>query len=75
MELKVAEKVTDGILWVAGRDRFMPDSHIYILGDVRSNDLVDCGIVEMGGYKLGELENYGISLKQVEENNNDSHSP
>ncbi len=63
----MVEKVTDGILWVAGRDRFMPDSHIYVLGDVRSDDLtiVDCGIVEMGAYKLGELENYGISLKQV----------
>jgi glyoxylase-like metal-dependent hydrolase (beta-lactamase superfamily II) len=67
MEPKVVDKVTDGILWVAGRDRFMPDSHIYVLGDVSSSDLtiIDCGIVEMGDYKLGELENHGISLEQV----------
>ncbi len=63
----MVEKVTDGILWVAGRDRFMPDSHIYVLGDTESDNLtiVDCGIVEMGAYKLSELENYGISLEQV----------
>lgn len=63
----MVEKVTDGILWVAGRDRFMPDSHIYVLGDVNGNDLtiIDCGIVEMGTYKLGELESCGINLEKV----------
>ncbi|MGC8659607.1 MAG: MBL fold metallo-hydrolase [Desulfomonilaceae bacterium] len=63
----MVEKVTDGILWVAGRDKFMPDSHIYVLGDTESKNLtiVDCGIVEMGAYKIGELENYGIGLEQV----------
>lgn len=67
MEHEVVEKVTDGILWVAGRDKFMPDSHLYVLGDVKSNDLtiVDCGIVEMGNYKLNELESFGISIEQV----------
>jgi glyoxylase-like metal-dependent hydrolase (beta-lactamase superfamily II) len=67
MEQKVVEKVTDGILWVAGRDKFMPDSHIYVLGDAGSEDLtiVDCGIVEMGNYKLDELDGYGISIEQV----------
>lgn len=61
------EKVAEGILWVAGRDRFMPDSHMFVLGNVGSDDLtiIDCGIVEMGDYKLGELESYGISIKQV----------
>lgn len=63
----MVEKVTDGILWVAGRDKFMPDSHIYVLGDAGSEDLtiVDCGIVEMGNYKLEELDGYGISIEQV----------
>lgn len=61
------EKVVEGILWVAGRDRFMPDSHMFVLGNVGSDDLtiIDCGIVDMGDYKLGELESYGISIKQV----------
>ncbi|MFH0959724.1 MAG: MBL fold metallo-hydrolase [Pseudomonadota bacterium] len=63
----MVEKITDGILWVAGRDKFMPDSHIYVLGNVESDDLtiVDCGIFEMGNYKLSELDSYGISVDQV----------
>ena len=67
MELKLADKVADGILWIAGRDKFMPDSHIYVLGEIGSSDLtiVDCGIVEMGEYKISELEGCGISLDQV----------
>ena len=63
----MADKVADGILWIAGRDKFMPDSHIYVLGEIGSSDLtiVDCGIVEMGEYKISELEGCGISLDQV----------
>ena len=61
------EKVIDGIWWIPGRDKFLPDSHMYVVGLPDSGDftLVDCGLMEMGSYKLEELDRGGIPLKQV----------
>jgi hydroxyacylglutathione hydrolase len=63
----VIEKVVDGIWWIPGRDKFLPDSHMYVVGLPDSGDftLVDCGLMEMGSYKLEELDRGGIPLKQV----------
>jgi hydroxyacylglutathione hydrolase len=63
----VTQKVVDGIWWIPGRDKFMPDSHVYIIGKEGSDDfsLVDCGLMEMGAYKIEEIEGCGISLKHV----------
>jgi hydroxyacylglutathione hydrolase len=64
---RVIEKVIDGVRWVPGKDRFLPDSHMYVIGKMESKDftLVDCGLMEMGAYKIEELENGGIPLHRV----------
>lgn len=61
------EDVIKGVRWIPGRDRFMPDSHVYVIGEDGCKDftLVDCGLMQMGSYKLDEVEGAGISLKDV----------
>ena len=61
------EKVVDGVRWIPGRDKFLPDSHMYVIGLDGSEDftLVDCGLMEMGSYKLDELNNGGVPLEHV----------
>jgi glyoxylase-like metal-dependent hydrolase (beta-lactamase superfamily II) len=61
------ENVIEGVRWIPGRDKFLPDSHVYVIGKPGMNDytLVDCGLMEMGAYKLEELENAGIKFDQV----------
>ncbi len=61
------EKVVEGVGWIAGRDKFLPDSHVYVIGNTESDDLtlVDCGLMDMGSYKLEAIENSGIPLKKI----------
>ncbi len=61
------ENVIEGVWWIPGRDRFLPDSHMYVIGKAEFAEytLVDCGLMEMGAYKLEEIEHAGISLKTV----------
>jgi hydroxyacylglutathione hydrolase len=61
------ETVVNGILWIPGRDRFLPDSHIYLLGlpEARDYSIVDCGLMEMGSYKIEAIEQEGIKLEHV----------
>lgn len=61
------QRVIEGVQWIPGRDRFIPDSHVYVIGMPDANDysLIDCGLLDMGSYKLEELEQAGVPLKQV----------
>ncbi len=61
------QSVIEGVQWIPGRDKFLPDSHVYVVGKPEAADysLVECGLMEMGSYKLGELENAGIPLEQI----------
>ncbi len=61
------ENVTQGVKWIPGRDRFLPDSHMYVIGIAEFKDytLVDCGLMEMGAYKIEAIENSGIRLDDV----------
>lgn len=61
------ERVVEGVQWIPGRDKFLPDSHVYVIGKPESADfsLVDCGLMEMGSYKLEALESCGIPLRHV----------
>jgi len=63
----VIEQVVDGVWWVPGRDKFFPDSHVYVIGKAGGGDftLVDCGLTDMGTYKLEELDSAGIPLKEI----------
>ncbi|MEI8181328.1 MAG: MBL fold metallo-hydrolase [Desulfomonile sp.] len=61
------EHVVEGVQWIQGKDSFLPDSHVYVIGKSGSSDftLVDCGLMDMGSYKLEQLESAGISPNQV----------
>lgn len=63
----MVENVIDGIIWIPGRDKFLPDSHVYIVGKPDCHDitLIDCGLMEMGSYKLEALEQSGIAPRDV----------
>jgi len=63
----VAEKVIEGVWWIPGRDRFLPDSHVYVIGKPGSGDLslVDAGLTEMGSYKLEGLTKAGFQLNEI----------
>ncbi len=61
------QTVIDGVRWIPGRDKFMPDSHMYVVGKDGSEDysLVDCGLMEMGRYKIEEIQGAGIAFEHV----------
>jgi len=61
------EHVLEGIQWIPGRDKFLPDSHVFVIGKQESRDftLVDCGLMEMGSYKIEALESGDIDLRDV----------
>ncbi len=66
----MVEKIIDGVYWIAGKDKFLPDSHVYLIGLPDSKDftMVDCGLMDMGAYKLSEIESLGVKpeyLKRV----------
>lgn len=63
----MTQSVIEGIYWIPGRDGFIPDSHVYVVGKPGEQDysLVDCGLLGMGSYKLEELDKIGVSLKHV----------
>jgi len=63
-------KIAEGIHFVAGQDEFIPDSHVYIIGEPGSDDLsmIDVGLTGKGGYKVGSVKKMGIdpsSIKRV----------
>jgi len=60
-------KVYNGVYFVAGQDDFIPDSHVYIIGDPASKDLslVDVGLTGKGNYKLESIQQMGIDLACV----------
>jgi glyoxylase-like metal-dependent hydrolase (beta-lactamase superfamily II) len=61
------EKVIDGIYFIPGRDEMIPDSHVYILGDLDSHDLsmVDVGLTGRGDEKLDQIKQTGIEVKDI----------
>ncbi len=60
-------KIADGIYFIQGQDDFIPDSHVYIIGDPASNDLsmVDVGLTGKGNYKIQSLKKMGIDLGSI----------
>ena len=63
----MTQQVVQGIWWIPGKDSFLPDSHMYVIGLPGSDDysLVDCGLMGMGTYKLNEIDTLGISQQSV----------
>jgi hydroxyacylglutathione hydrolase len=60
-------EVTEGVFFIPGQDEFIPDSHVYVIGDPSSKDLsiVDAGLMGKGDYKIRSIDKMGISFKDV----------
>jgi len=60
-------KVADGLYFIEGRDEFIPDSHVYLIGDISKSDitLVDAGLMGKGNYKLSAIEAEGIDPADI----------
>jgi len=60
-------KVSEGVFFIEGQDEFIPDSHVYVIGDPASNDLsiVDVGLTGKGNYKIQSIKKMGIELEAV----------
>jgi glyoxylase-like metal-dependent hydrolase (beta-lactamase superfamily II) len=60
-------EITEGVFFIPGQDEFIPDSHVYVIGDRASRDLsvIDAGLMGKGGYKVRSLLDAGIKLEDV----------
>ncbi len=60
-------KVNEGVFFIQGQDEFLPDSHVYVIGDPTSNDLsvIDVGLTGKGGYKIQSIKKMGIELGAI----------
>ncbi len=60
-------KITEGVYFIPGQDDFIPDSHVYVVGEPSSQDLslVDVGLIGKAEYKIESLRKMGIELKAI----------
>jgi len=60
-------KVTEGVYFIPGQDEFIPDSHVYVIGNPSSQDftLIDAGLFGKGRYKIQSIQKMGIELAAV----------
>jgi hydroxyacylglutathione hydrolase len=60
-------EVTNGVRFIPGQDEFIPDSHVYVLGDPASQDLslVDAGLMGKGEYKIKAIRQMGIDPSTI----------
>ena len=60
-------EVTQGVYFIQGQDEMIPDSHVYLIGKLSSEDLtlVDAGLVGKGAYKLQTLKEGGVKLASI----------
>jgi hydroxyacylglutathione hydrolase len=60
-------KVTEGVYFIQGQDEFIPDSHVYVVGEPASEDLslVDAGLMGKGDYKIQSILGMDISLEHI----------
>lgn len=60
-------EVLGGVHFIAGQDEFIPDSHVYVVGNPSSEDLsiVDAGLMGKGHYKLASIKGEGIRLEHI----------
>jgi len=60
-------QVYKGVQFIPGQDDFIPDSHVYVIGDPASGDisLVDAGLTGKGAYKAASITKLGIGPEDV----------
>ena len=63
----MTQQVAEGVYFIQGQDEFIPDSHMYVIGEPDSEDLsiIDAGLMGKGDYKLGSINNLGIDFKSI----------
>ena len=60
-------KITEGVYFIPGQDDFIPDSHVYVVGEPSSLDLslIDVGLIGKAEYKIESLRKTGMELKAI----------
>ena len=60
-------KVTENVYFIPGQDDFIPDSHVYVIGQKDSHDLtlVDVGLMGKGSYKMRSIREAGFRLEDI----------
>jgi glyoxylase-like metal-dependent hydrolase (beta-lactamase superfamily II) len=60
-------QVTENIYFIPGQDEFIPDSHVYVIGqrDYRDLSLVDAGLMAKGSYKISAIQEEGFKLEDI----------
>lgn len=60
-------QVYKGVQFIPGQDEFIPDSHVYVIGDPGSGDLsvVDAGLTGKGPYKANSIKRLGIRPEDI----------
>jgi len=58
-------EVTKGLFFIPGQDEFIPDSHVYVIGNEGDYSIIDAGLMGKGGYKLKSIEKMGIPSKDI----------
>ncbi len=60
-------KVTENVHFIPGQDEFIPDSHMYVIGQESSHDitLIDAGLTGKGAYKIRAVQEEGFKLEDI----------
>jgi hydroxyacylglutathione hydrolase len=60
-------EIIEGVYFIPGQDDFIPDSHVYLIGDPGSHDLsmVDAGLMGKDRYKVQSIQKLGIDLQDI----------
>jgi hydroxyacylglutathione hydrolase len=60
-------KITENICFIPGQDDFIPDSHVYVIGQKNSQDLtlIDAGLMGKGSYKIQAIQDEGFQLEDI----------
>jgi glyoxylase-like metal-dependent hydrolase (beta-lactamase superfamily II) len=61
------KKIHDGIFFIKGQDDFIPDSHVYLLGDPTTHDLslIDAGLMGKGDHKIQSIKSARFDLSDI----------
>jgi hydroxyacylglutathione hydrolase len=59
--------IAEGVFFIQGQDEFIPDAHVYVIGEPASEDLtlVDAGLMGKGMYKIEAIQKLGLSLSDI----------
>jgi hydroxyacylglutathione hydrolase len=60
-------EIAEGVRFIPGEDEFIPDSHVYLVGNPSSRDLslIDAGLVGKGNGKIQSILKGDIDLKDI----------